>query len=372
MKKKLMETLTAMREMEVKLQNATAEEREDLINKYAALEREAGRLKIEMDMANAQRETAPTNEYAAQLREFLRNGQHGAEFVMNREGAAAGMTTNNTNNVTPLNIKPMIDNAREDNDVFKAAGCPIETGATGITSWPYAGGVTASIQNELTPLGDAQQLDIKNVSATQQRLTVKVLISNQALENSDEDLLAYINKKCGDAILEAINFAATSTAKYGANFYGGFASTGKQTGTYTELTKEVVAEMVGKLADKNYKTDSAVLVLGVADYWKAKVTPMDAGSGIMLLQDNKILGIPVIASNAINRTTVKGAISGHNVGLGLFKFLPCLQHGNARLTIDRTSVSAADVDGVYVVLNADWSMTRIFEDAFVLYSKSSE
>lgn len=368
MRKKLDACLAQMRELETKLQSATAEEREDLLKQYAAQEREARRIQIEMSMDQANRENNETHEYAAQLREFLAHGAHGAEFVMKRE---TGMTMAGTEAVRPLNIKPMIDNAREDNDVFTAAGCPIETGATGITSWPYAGGVSAKIQNELTAIGDAQKIDISKVSATQQRLTVKVLISNQVLMNSDEDLLAYINKKCGDAILEAINFAACSTAKFGTNFYGGFASAGKQTGTYSTLSKEVVAEMVGKLADKNYKTDSAVLVMGMADYWKAKVTPMDAGSGIMLLQDGKILGIPVIASNAINRTTVKGAVTGHNIGLGLFKFLPCLQHGNARLTIDRSSVSAADVDGVYVVLNADWSMTRIFEDAFVLYSKGS-
>jgi hypothetical protein len=116
-----------------------------------------------------------------------------------------------------------------------------------------------------------------------------------------------------------------------------------------------------------------VFVLGAEDYWAAKVTPTDAGSGIMLLgPDNKILGIPVICNNAINRTTQKGATSGHNIGLGNFAALPTMQHGNIRLSIDDSSAYAADTDEVIITINADFSMTVLknMADAFVVYGKA--
>ena len=113
--------------------------------------------------------------------------------------------------------------------------------------------------------------------------------------------------------------------------------------------------------------------MGAADFWLAKVTPLDAGSGIMLIgNDNRLLGIPVIANNAINRATQKGAVEGHNIGLGNFKYLPTMQHGKIRLSIDATSALAADTDEVIVTINADFSMTVLKDgaDGFVVYSKS--
>jgi hypothetical protein len=132
--------------------------------------------------------------------------------------------------------------------------------------------------------------------------------------------------------------------------------------------------MIGKLAARNIGLENVVFVLGAEDYWKAKVTPTDAGSGIMLLgNDGKILGIPALCNNAINRATEKGAVSGHNIGLGKFSALPTMQHGNIRLSIDDSSAVAADTDEVIITINADFSMTVLkgLADAFVVYSKQA-
>jgi hypothetical protein len=191
-----------------------------------------------------------------------------------------------------------------------------------------------------------------------------------------------------DSIRQKINCAVASTTKATAIFFGPFAQDaeqgtygaegyvpGKQVGTYTNFTKETAAEMIGKLAAHNLATDNVVFVMGAADFWKLKVTPFDQGSGIMLIgNDNRLLGIPVVVNNAINRATQKGAISGHAVGLGNFKYLPVMQHGNIRLSIDATSAVASNTDEVYTTINADFSMTILKDgaDAFVLYSKSGD
>jgi len=253
--------------------------------------------------------------------------------------------------------------------------------------WAFAGGVEAVFANELAATTE-RVIDLDKQSPIQQRLTVRVRISNEALVNSDYDLQSYIVRAVADSIRQKVNWALASTTKATENFFGPFAQNaeegtygqngyqpGKQVGTYSEFTKETAAEMIGKLASHNLPTNNVVFVMGAADFWKLKVTPFDAGSGIMLIgNDNRLLGIPVIANNAINRATQKGAASGHAVGLGNFSFVPVMQHGNIRLSIDAVSAVASNTDEVYVTINAYFSMTILKDgaDAFVLYTKEGD
>ena len=261
------------------------------------------------------------------------------------------------------------------------------TGVTGNKiQWAFAGGVEAVFANELAATTE-RVIDLDKQVPVQQRLTVRVRISNQALENSDYDLQGYIVRCVSESIREKINWAAASTTKATSVFYGGFAqdtesgtygqngyTPGKQVGSYSTFTKETAAEMIGKLAARNLPLDNCVFVIGSEDFWALKVTPFDAGSGIMLIgNDNRLLGIPVIECNAINKATQKGAASGHNIGLGNFKYLPVMNHGNIRLSVDASSAVASSTDEVITTINADFSMTVLKDgaDAFVLYSKSA-
>jgi hypothetical protein len=65
---------------------------------------------------------------------------------------------------------------------------------------------------------------------------------------------------------------------------------------------------------------------------------------------------------------------GHAVGLGNFSFVPVMQHGNIRLSIDAVSAVASNTDEVYVTINAYFSMTILKDgaDAFVLYTKEGD
>ena len=69
MENKIKQIIAAMRELESKLQTATAEEREDLLKQYAALEREAQRLQIELAMSQNKREEKKEFSLVKALRE---------------------------------------------------------------------------------------------------------------------------------------------------------------------------------------------------------------------------------------------------------------------------------------------------------------
>ena len=357
--------------------------RQSLLVEYEQNKREAS-LMLQKKQSDALT-VAPKVNVNEQLREFIKTAKRGDSFSipLSREAMATADTTPYVQGITVVDL---IDTERKDGDILLTAGVPMTTGVVGNKiQWAFAGGVEAVFANELAQTTE-RKISLDKQTPIQNRLTLRVRVSNQVLENSDFDLQSYIVTHVANALRDKINWAAASTTKATETLYGGFAQDaeegtygqngykpGKQTGTYTTLTKEVAAEMIGKLAERNIKLDNVVFVMGAADFWLAKVTPLDAGSGIMLIgNDNRLLGIPVIANNAINRSTQKGAVAGHNIGLGNFKYLPTMQHGNIRLSIDATSALAADTDEVIVTINADFSMTVLKDgaDGFVVYSKS--
>ena len=371
------------REMTDEERTAKNAEREALEVEYKAVEREAKMLLNEKQ--NRSLTSAPKVDVNTQLHEFIKTAKKGDSFMLplNREAMSTADTTPYVQGITVVDL---IDTERKDDDILLTAGVPMTTGVVGNKiQWAFAGGVEAVFANELAKTTE-RKISLDKQTPIQNRLTLRVRVSNQVLENSAFDLQGYIVTHVANALRDKINWAAASTTKATETLYGGFAQDaesgtygadgyvpGKQTGTYETLTKEVAAEMIGKLASRNIKLDNVVFVMGAADFWLAKVTPLDAGSGIMLIgNDNRLLGIPVIANNAINRATQKGAVEGHNIGLGNFKYLPTMQHGNIRLSIDATSALAADTDEVIVTINADFSMTVLKDgaDGFVVYSKS--
>lgn len=367
--------------------------RASLLAEYESNKREIGMGIQEKQLAAVT--VAPKKNVNTELREFLREAKVGSKFVipMNRESISynsqgVGNYPGTDGYVQGITVVDLIPTDRPDGDILLTAGVPMTTGVTGNKiQWAFAGGVEAVFANELAATTE-RTIDLDKQSPIQQRLTVRVRISNEALVNSDYDLQSYIVRAVADSIRQKVNWALASTTKATENFFGPFAQNaesgtygqagytpGKQVGTYSEFTKETAAEMIGKLASHNLPTNNVVFVMGAADFWKLKVTPFDAGSGIMLIgNDNRLLGIPVIANNAINRSTQKGAASGHAVGLGNFSYVPVMQHGNIRLSIDAVSAVASNTDEVYVTINAYFSMTILKDgaDAFVLYTKEGD
>lgn len=391
MKKSLKELSAEIYALEQK-KELTAEEQDQLRELKAEFEnglRELNRKAAEAAAGGARRKTSAASE---RMREWLKSGSRDA-FVLKREDdvpAAGGDDSGDSGDSTPTAytgtvrtnvaeteakvVHRVMDAAPYAPTVYDKAGCPVQYNAKGLHSWPFVNNATVSIAGELTPIGDAQVLDMSDIQEVRVRLTAKILLSWQAIEDNNVDLITLAKAQIAKAYEAQINHVACSSAKWAENFYGGFAHTSKQSGTYasTGFTFAKAMEMVGKVASKEYGVEGGVFVMGSEDFWALKATPKDSGSGLMVIDDNnRIGGFPVMESNDINRTAVKGTISGHNIGFGLFKFLPALQHGDVRMTVDSNSVSAADVDGVYIICNADWSMTDLRPDAFVLYAKGS-
>lgn len=376
------------------LTNEEKVERERLNSECDTIERELNLLKQEKQFANLEVNTG--KDINKELREFLtKDLQRGKSFVipMKRESISynsqgEGHFGGTADYVQGITVVELFPTDRPDGDIMATAGVPMAVGVNGNKiQWAFAGAVEAAFANELAATTE-RVISLDKQVPIQQRLTVRVRISQQVLFNTEYDLHGYIVKVVSDSIKNKVNWALASTTKATETFFGPFAAAteegtygqsgykpGKQVGTYDTFTKETAAEMIGKIAAHNLPTTNTVFVMGAEDFWKLKVTPYDQGSGIMLIgNDNRLLGIPVIPSNAINRSTEKGAQAGHNIGLGNFAYVPVLQHGELRLSQDDSSATASNTDELYVTLNVYFSMTVLKDgaDAFVLYSKSSE
>lgn len=372
---------------------------EERANRTALLiEYESNKREIELGLQekkNAAVTIAPKKDVNTELREFLREAKVGSKFVipMNRESVSynsqgSGHYPGTDGYVQGITVVDLIPTDRPDGDILLTAGVPMTTGVTGNKiQWAFAGGVEAVFANELAATTE-RVIDLDKQSPIQQRLTVRVRISNEALVNSDYDLQSYIVRAVSDSIREKVNWAMASTTKATENFFGPFAqntesgtygqegyTAGKQVGTYDNFDKHTAAEMISKLAKRNIKTTNTVFVMGSEDFWELKVTPWEEHDSKPLIgDDNRLLGIPVIENNAINRSTQKGAANGHAIGLGNFSYVPVMQHGNIRLSIDAVSAVASNTDEVYVTINAYFSMTILKDgaDAFVLYTKNGD
>ena len=87
----------------------------------------------------------------------------------------------------------------------------------------------------------------------------------------------------------------------------------------------------------------------------AEATPKDAGSGIMVCEDDKIAGLPVFTTNYIGE--------GY-IGLGDWRYQPMGLFGDISFIID--PYSQARKDAVDFVLNVNYGTTTLQPNAFAL------
>lgn len=349
----------------------TAEERSMVERTELELRGITREIADEVAQEQLRRMPAPAVDANVQFRSFLKSAQPGVNYNMELRGITLA---GGGNAVQGISVQDIVDTDRNEPDLFGVLGISIPTGISGnAIQWPYCGGVTVKIQNELTESTEVTP-DLDKQTAVPVRLTTCVKISNQTIENSSADLLGFVKTAIRKALMKKLTFAACSTTKAASSFYGGFAETGKQTGTYTDFTYKTAGEMIGKLSKKGIPVDgTTAFVMGGDLFWELKTTPRDNGSGLMVIdENNRLLGLPVVACNDINRSEEGGVAGTGNVGLANFGYLPVVNHGNIRMSVDNSSATAANIDATIITINADFSMTvmKEFQDAFVLYSKS--
>jgi HK97 family phage major capsid protein len=331
---------------------------------WNALSRESELVMMDIQSQMTSDELAKHREHVnkgEQLREYLRQTKEaGAKREILLWPASPGSTSNITaSGAIELSIHEMIPTLHEGLDL--PATLKIVTGVTGNELWPVSvNDVEMEEVGEVEALSD-QILNFANITPVQNRVGLKVPISNMAIDNAAFDLMAFVQAKFTLAL-----------KKYLAKKIYSQAAWEKNKGPFSGLTKtgdidlganayKSILKAVAKFSDKGFFEGDVVLIMDRETEAELKATPKIAGAaGGFVIENGRCAGYPYVVTHYLN-TTLSGTTlvptAKKFIGFGYFEWFALQQHGQVRMVVD--PVTLADKGVTRVILNTAWSMTDL-------------
>lgn len=303
----------------------------------------------------------------ALLREALQGamGSQQKEFAVKREWVEGVEVADITaGGMVPLTIKDILP-PLEMGLIWDKVGIQVETGVIGDISWPVMGSVEASVLGEKAELTDTG-VDLSNIKPKKERVGITIPITYQAINDTNSNLLGIIQTQARMGITRLLNRVAFSHQNFTSTFHGPFAS-GKTQGSFVGgvPTLKELMEMKGKVAATGVEMSGFCFVMSENMKAVLEATPIDAGSGRMIIENGTIKGYPVFTTEYINYGSDKSKAAVEYVAAGCFGYLAANQYGDLRIVVNPYSRAKEDI--VEVTINGDWSITTLRTEAFALY-----
>ena len=330
---------------------------------WNALSREAEVVMMDLQSQMNEAELAKHREVISkgeQLREYLRQTKEaGAKREILLFPAAGNTTANITaSGAIQLSIHEMIPTLHEGLDLPKTL--KIVTGVTGNELWPVSvNDVEMEEVGEVEALSD-QVLDFANITPVQNRVGLKVPVSNMAIDNSAFDLMAFVQAKFTLAL-----------KKYLAKKMYSQANWAKNKGPFSNLTKagdidlgnnayKSILKAVAKFSDKGFFEGDVVLIMDRETEADLKATPRAGTMNGFVIENGLCAGYPYVVTHYLN-TTLSGSTlvptAKKYIGIGYFEWFALQQHGDVRMVVD--PVTLADKGVTRVILRTSWSFTDL-------------
>ena len=357
----------------------------ELVNKYQANCDRIGEIADVCEREQRERTEAETAEYNALLRENqllqmkmqavavekLRENPNTVEEANRiiRENVAAGRQTQimlvrdlvmvadtTAGGIVPVKVQDILDPLVE-GLILDKVGLPMPTGLAGDYIWPTYETVEATIQGEGVALTDTE-ITMSKLTASPQRIGIAIPVTRQAI-NQTEGVVEMIVKKLMPLsvtmLLNKIMFSTTKVAS-ATTLVGPFVALASSP---VEVSEEPTFKEFNSLKAKVLATgvdgEHLCWVMTKARKAIAEATPKDAGSGIMVCENDHIAGLPVFTTNYIGEDFI---------GLGDWRYQPMGLFGDISFIID--PYSQARKDAVDFVLNVNYGTTTLRSEAFVL------
>ena len=357
----------------------------ELVNKYQANCDRIGEIADACEKEQRERTEAETAEYNALLRENqllqmkmqavavekLRENPNTVEEANRiiRENVAAGRQTQimlvrdlvmvadtTAGGIVPVKVQDILDPLVE-GLILDKVGLPMPTGLAGDYIWPTYETVEATIQGEGVALSDTK-IKMSKLTASPQRIGIAIPVTRQAI-NQTEGVVEMIVKKLMPLsvtmLLNKIMFSTTKVTS-ATTLVGPFVALA---GSTIEVSEEPTFKEFNKIKAKVLATgvdgEHLCWVMTKAQKAIAEATPKDAGSGIMVCENDHIAGLPVFTTNYIGE--------GY-IGLGDWRYQPMGLFGDISFIID--PYSQARKDAVDFVLNVNYGTTTLRKEAFAL------
>lgn len=331
-------------------------ERNDAENaEYEALVRDNELLRMRMQAEATQAQQNPNLIADANklVRENMEAGRQ-TQIVFMRDLMLVSDAT--SGGIIPLKIQDILDPLVE-GLILDKVGLPMPTGLAGDYVWPTYEAVEAQIQGEGVALTDTK-IKLSKLTASPQRIGVAIPVTRQTIIQTEGIIETIVKKVMPQSVAMLLNKILFSTTKATAatTLVGPFVA---------KATKPTALSATPTFADFN-KMKAAVLASGVdgsnlcwvmtqAQKAIAEATPKDAGSGIMVCENDHIAGLPVFCTHYIGEGFV---------GLGDWRYQPMGMFGDISFIID--PYSQARKDAVDFVLNVNYGTTTLRPDAFAL------
>lgn len=369
MYRRLQEIGARLRELADVLERENREATEAERAEAAALARE--KVILEMRALAAQSPAVPVREpsMASMLREQIRGGQ--VVEIKLREGESGGTQPGGdgtqtaadslmkTDDLQAGGLEPVLAqeilHAVEEGLIYNQLGIRIPTGLRGQWEWPVAGAVECTIAGEGVAV-DPVKVELSKVATVRDRFAVGAEATRESIWNSDRKVEEIINYTLPISVVRQINAVLFSTEKVNATAqvkgpFVGLTPTAvdaSKAKIYKELCKEK-----GKLLGKGYAESGMAWVMTAGTKAALEATPKDAGSGIMVIEDGKLCGLPVFTTHFIGEG---------NIGLGDWQQQVFGQFGEMSFIVD--PLTAANRNAVRFWLNADFGTATLRPDAF--------
>lgn len=323
---------------------------------YEALVRENQLLQMKMQAAAAEQMRENPNTVAdvnAIIRENMSNGKQTQimlvrDLVMVSDAVPGG--------IVPVKVQDILDPLVE-GLILNKVGLPLPTGLAGDYVWPTYETVEATIAGEGVALTDAK-VKLSKLTASPQRIGIAIPVTRQSMMQTEGILEMIVKKLMPLSVSMLLNKILFSTTKVTAATtlvgpFVGLAATAtafSATPTFKEFNT-----LKAKVLATGVDGDNLCWVMTKAQKAIAESTPKDAGSGIMVCENDHIAGLPVFTTNYIGE---------NNIGLGDWRYQPMGLFGDMSFVID--PYSQARKDAVDFVLNVNYGTTTLRKEAFAL------
>lgn len=264
----------------------------------------------------------------------------------------------------PLTIKDILP-PLEQGLIHDKVGIPIETGVMGDIQWPVLGAVEATVKGEKEALEDTG-IDMSKVVAKKVRVGITIPVSGSAITSTSTNLLGLIQSQAGKGIVRLLNRVIFSHQNFTSDFHGPFAGAKAQIAfagavpTYKELL-----QMKGRVMGEGVEPVGFCYVMSENMKSILEATPIDAGSGRMIVENGAINGYPVFTTEFINYGSNKQkAEDVEYIGAGCWGYLPVNQYDELRVIVDPYSRAKDDI--IQITINGNWSITTLRTQAFAL------
>lgn len=357
----------------------------ELVNKYQTNCDRIGEIADLCEKEQRERTEAETAEYNAlmrenqllqmkmqavaveQLRENPNTSAEASRII--RENVAAGRQTRimlmrdlvmvsdvTAGGIIPVKMQDILDPLVE-GLILDKVGLPMPTGLAGDYIWPTYETVEASIQGEGVELTDTE-ISMSKLTASPQRIGIAIPVTRQAINQTEGVVEMVVKRLMPLSVTMLLNKILFSTTKVSeaTTLVGPFvALASSPVEVSTEPTFKDFNSLKAKVLATGVDGEHLCWVMTKAQKAIAEATLKDAGSGIMVCENDHIAGLPVFTTNYIGEGFI---------GLGDWRYQPMGLFGDISFIID--PYSQARKDAVDFVLNVNYGTTTLRTEAFAL------